>query len=161
MRFLAVLFSVALPLPLLADPLECLDEGSIEKIAENIPAGSIVYRDCYHCRQPAYEVIEVTKTELRPCHMHGSAGERALYITGKVKRRFKMEKCGQIDEDEQVQEKIADELLVLNYAWLYNAKTGEATNIADMFGENSHHLCRQFTDRKHRVKAERAKKSGG
>lgn len=161
MRFFALLIAVVLPLPLLADTLECLAEGTVEQIAEHLPTGSLLYRDCYHCQQPAYEVIVVEKTELRPCHLHDSEAERALYISGTIRRRFQMEKCGELKNAEKAQAKISGELVVLNYSWLHDAKTGEATNIADTFGENSHHLCKRFTDRPARDKKKRPKKSGG
>jgi hypothetical protein len=51
-------------------------------------------------------------------------------------------------------------LVVLNYSWLYDAKTHEATNIADMFGDNSYHLCKRFNDRSQSVKTSPTKKSG-
>ncbi|MFZ5630776.1 MAG: hypothetical protein ACOY5B_16705 [Spirochaetota bacterium] len=161
MRFFLLLIALLAPLPLLADTLECLAEGTVEQIAEHLPKGSLLYRDCYHCRQPAYEVIVVEKTELRPCHMHDSETERALYVTGKIQRRFQMEKCGELRNPEPAQGDLLGELVVLNYSWIYDAKTGEATNIADMFGENSHHLCKRFTDRPARDKKKRPKKSGG
>lgn len=161
MRLFAFLTACLLPLSVFADPLECLDKGTVEQIAENMPHGSVVYRDCYHCQSPAYEVIEIEKTKLRPCHMHGSPSDRALYVSGKIKRRFQMEKCGEPTNEEQVQAELRDELLVLNYAWLYEPKTREATNIADMFGENSHHLCKRFVDRDQKLKTRRAKKAGG
>lgn len=161
MRFFALLVTVLLPLPLLADSLECLAEGTVEQIAEHLPPGTVIYRDCYHCQQPAYEVIRIDKTELRPCHLRDSQDDRALYISGTVQRRFQMEKCGEPKNEEQVQLKLSGEMLVLNYAWLYEKKTGEATNIADMFGENSHHLCKRFTDRPLKPKTKTGKKSGG
>ena len=161
MRYLAALVIILLPLPLLADPLECLPEGTVEQIAEQLPPGSILYRDCYFCQSPAYEVIKIEKTELRPCHLHDLPAERALYVTGTVERRFKMEKCGEPKEEEQVQRKLSGELVVLNYAWLYDKKTGEATNIADRFGETSHHRCQRFIDRTRESKTRPAKKFGG
>lgn len=161
MRLFPLLIALLAPLPLLADTLECLAEGTVEQIAEHLPKGSLLYRDCYHCQQPAYEVIVVEKTELRPCHLHDSETDRALYVTGTIRRRFQMEKCGEPKSAEKTQTKISGELVVLNYSWLYDAKTGEATNIADTFGENSHHLCKRFTDRPAKGKEKRPKKSGG
>jgi hypothetical protein len=160
MRFIALLLTVLLPLPLMADPLECLAEGTVEQIAGRLRPGSVLYRDCYYCQQPAYEVIVIEKTELRPCHLHDSATERALYVTGTIQRRFQMEKCGEPKNVEKTQAKISGELVVLNYSWLYDAKTHEATNIADMFGDNSYHLCKRFNDRSQSAKTSPTKKSG-
>ncbi len=147
MRTIVFLSATLLSLPLMADPLECMIEGTAEQIAEHLPPGSVVYRDCYHCQQPAFEVIKIDKTALRPCHLSDSGSERALYISGTVERRFQMEKCGEITKEEKVQLKLTDELLILNYAWLYDQANGQATNIADSFGENSHHRCKRFSDR--------------
>lgn len=137
----------AFSLPIMADPQECLVEGAVEQIAEHMPENSIIYRECYHCQKPAYEMIRVTKTEIRPCHMSGLADDRALYITGEVLLRFQMPKCGAIESQEKSKYKLKDELLVLNYAWLRDAKKSKAENIADTFGENSHHLCKIFSDK--------------
>lgn len=145
-RTLAFALLILVP-PLMADPQECLVEGAVEQIAEHMPENTIIYRECYHCQKPAYEMIRVTKSEIRPCHMRGLADERALYITGEVLLRFQMPKCGSIESEEKSQYKLESELLVLNYAWLRNAKKHKAENIADTFGENSHHLCKVFSDK--------------
>ncbi len=144
--------SVALTLlflapPLMADPLECLIDGPIEQIAEHMPKGTIIYRECYHCDKPAYEQIRVDSTEIRPCHLSGSDGERALYITGEVLQRFQMPKCNQIESVQKSGKPLKEELLVLNYAWLRDAKKKQAENIADSFAEKSHHLCKTFSDK--------------
>ncbi len=131
----------------MADPQECLAEGAVEQIAEHIPEGTIIYRECYHCQKPAYEMIRVAKTEIRPCHMRGLGDERALYVSGEVLLRFQMPKCGVFEGEEKSETKLMGELLVLNYAWLRNAKKASAENIADTFGENSHHLCKKFSDK--------------
>lgn len=146
LRFLVIAI-FALSLPIMADPQECLVEGAVEQIAEHMPENSIIYRECYHCQTPAYEMIRVTKTEIRPCHVRGLADERALYITGEVLLRFQMPKCGAIEGEEKSKYKLESELLVLNYAWLRDAKKYKAENIADTFGENSHHLCKVFSDK--------------
>lgn len=134
--------------PLAADPLECLSDGTVEQIRENLPNGSILYRDCYHCKEPGFEKIRVTGSELRPCHMHGSEGERSLYISGVVMERFQMPVCGKPESVKVSATVLKDELVVLNYAYLLNEKSGEARNIADMFGDNSHHRCKTFAVRK-------------
>jgi len=133
--------------PLMADALECLSEGAVEQIAEHIPEGTIVYRDCYHCDKPAFEEIRVRSTEIRPCHMTGSEGERALYVTGQVLRRFQMPQCSEIEDVQKSKTQLKAELLVLNYAWLRNDKKARAENIADSFAENSHHRCKTFSDK--------------
>lgn len=142
-----LLFFTAFVAPLIADSQECLVQGAVEQIAEYIPENSIIYRECYHCQKPAYEVIRVKNTEVRPCHMVGQADERALYITGEVLLRFQMPKCGAIESEEKSNGKLENELLVLNYAWLRDAKSYKAENIADTFGENSHHSCKTFSDK--------------
>ncbi len=133
--------------PLMADPLECFTEGNVEQIAEHMPKDTIIYRECYHCEERAYEQIRVDATELRPCHLRGSEDERALYITGEVLKRFQMPKCGEIEEVKKSGTALKQELLVLNYAWLRDTKKKRADNIADSFAENSHHLCKSFSDK--------------
>jgi hypothetical protein len=145
-RFLAFALLILVP-PLMADPQECLVEGAVEQIAEHMPENTIIYRECYHCQKPAYEMIRVTKTEIRPCHLRDLADERAVYITGEVLLRFQMPKCGAIESQAESKYKLNNELLVLNYAWLRDAKKYKAENIADTFGENSHHLCKVFSDK--------------
>jgi hypothetical protein len=160
MRVICLLIAVLLPLPLMADPLECMAEGTVKQIAKRLRQGSLLYRDCYYCQQPEYEVIVVEKTEVRPCHLLESEAESALYITGTITRRFRMEKCGEPKNVEKTQAKISGELVVLNYSWLYDAKTHEATNIVDMFGGDSYLLCKRFKDRAQSAKTSSTKKSG-
>lgn len=140
----ALIFAVLGTSATFADPQECLPEQTMEKLADSLSPGSIIYRDCYYCEKPSYEEIKVAKVQLKTCHLQDSAGEKALYFDGVILRRFSMEKCGKPQKFEKFGVELGDELLVVNYAWLLDIARGEATNIADLFGSKSHHACPRF-----------------
>lgn len=102
--------SVLLASTVLADPQECLSEAAMQKLAESLSPGSIIYRDCYYCEKPSYQEIKIAKVELKACHMHESVGEKALYFDGAILRRFSMEKCGKPQNFEKFGSKVAEEV---------------------------------------------------
>ncbi|HRP68954.1 MAG TPA: hypothetical protein PLY93_05425 [Turneriella sp.] len=127
-----------------ADPVECMDEATINQIQPKIKNGAILYRDCYFCSEPAFEKIQIIKSEIRKCHLAGSENERAIYTSGVVVERFQMPTCNKMEEKKLTFKYITDELLVLNYSYINDGGNNLFKNIVDLLGGKSFHSCTSF-----------------